>query len=91
MSMTEVITSEQTIDIMEERRIHRIPLMSSCRDVRSRRDLIVLIKILLDDLEKTDPPLRAKIVQVRDIVSSELFSLAFNAISRTCFSLSGRS
>jgi hypothetical protein len=91
MSSTEVITNEQTIDIMEERRIHRIPLMSSCRNVRSRKDLIVLIKILLDDLEKTDPALRTKIAQVRDTISSELFCLEFDDISRTFFSLPGRS
>ena len=92
MPIPELINIEQTIDIMEDRRVHRIPLMSRCRNVTRRKDLIVLIKILLDDLETTDPVLRARIVQVRSTVSFSTIPCRFNVISRAAsFSLLGRS
>lgn len=91
MSTPELINIEQTIDIMEDRRVHRIPLMSGCRNVSSRKDLIVLIKILLDDLEKNDPVLRARIAQVRNAVSFSTIPCRFDVISRAPFSLLGRS
>ena len=38
----------------------------SCRhDVMSRQELLVLIKILLDDLDEKDPDLRAATAKVR--------------------------
>jgi hypothetical protein len=91
MSTPEIINIEQTIDIMEDRRVHRIPLMSGCRNVSSRKDLIVLIKILLDDLENNDPVLRARIAQVRNAVSFSTIPCRFDVISRAPFSLLGRS
>jgi hypothetical protein len=83
MSRTDFITSEQTVDIMEERRIHRIPLTctSHCRDVRSRKDLIIFIKTLLDDLEKSDPVLRTQTAEVSDKKSCLNYSILHSMLS----------
>jgi hypothetical protein len=90
-SRTELINSEQTIDIMEERRSHRISLMCRRRDVSSsRKDLIFFIKLLVDDLEKTDPALRANIVKVRDVVLVLIYSISHSTSSHASF-LSSRS
>jgi hypothetical protein len=92
VSRTELINSEHTIDITEERRTHRISPMCRCRDVSSRKDLIFLMKLLLDDLEKTDPVLRANIAQVRDLVPVLIYSISFSIFSHASFiSIPGRS
>lgn len=65
MSKADITCSMEATECMDDRRIHQIESMSYCYDVTSRQELLVLIKVLLDDLEKKDPSLRAATAKVR--------------------------
>jgi hypothetical protein len=65
MSNTKVTCSQEATQVLDERRLHKIPQMSNPNDIASRQELLVLIKVLLNDLEKKDPSKRAKTVRVR--------------------------
>lgn len=62
MSNTEVACSQEATQVLDERRLNK---MSYSNDITSRQELLILIKVLLNELEEKDPSKRAKTVRVR--------------------------
>lgn len=62
MNTAEITCRQQ---VLEEQRAHKIPHMSDCYNITSRQELLLVIKGLLDALQKKDPSLRAKTAKVR--------------------------
>lgn len=62
MTKTEITCGQEAVDFMKEPRMQQT---NYNYEITSRQELLILIKVLLDDLEEKDPSLRAATAKVR--------------------------